>query len=440
MNRVPRHLLVVATAGMLFSSAMAAEADRPAPGAKNASKASAPAPDRDHDGGAGQEKDTPKDGDKDGDKEADAGKPIRIPAAALISLGITIAGVERRTLVEPIYAAGTVIIDPDAQAVVTAGISGIIKAIHVQIGGVVQPGQVLAEIASPDFVRYQNDFILASAAVVGAQAAVQTAHLSHDRARQLTNGGVSRAEGERRESDLHQAEALFAKATAERNAAAVTLRLYGIDQTTLDALPRQGATPLYPLRAPLAGQVLDRDAVVGAQVGTDGKILFVVADLGRLWVVADVPENRFAAASLGSAAVVTSLTGEALGEGDVTIVYPALDQRTRTGRVRIALAKTVTLRAGSYVQVAITPVEAEGGPQVLAVPEESVVRIADQNAVFVATQQDGVWSISAHSVLAGAAVGGYVPIAQGLDSDDHVVVHGAVLLKAEIGKSSGDND
>ena len=386
------------------------------------------------------DQDHDKPADKDGDHDADGGKPIVIPAAALSSLGIAVGPIERRTLIDPIHAAGTVIGDPDAQAMVTATMPGVIRTIKTQIGDTVKAGQVLAEIASPEFVRIQNEFILKSASLAGVHAALQTAKLASERARTLTDGGVSVAEQQRREGEVHQAEAALAMVTAECAAAAVTLRLHGLDQATLDALPRQGAQALYPLVAPIDGLVMDRDATVGAQVGADGKAIFLIADPARLWVVADVPELRFGTASLGSAAVVTSLTGERLGEGDVSFVYPGLDQRTRTGRVRIALGSTAGLHAGQYVQAAIIPLEAEGGAQVIAVPEEAVVRIDGKHVVFVAEQKGGSWSFSAHPIIVGSPVGGFVPVATGLDTDEHIVVHGAVLLKAEAGKSSGDND
>ena len=432
----------------LVTSAAAAEStpdrdagQKPASASAGTTKAvSATAPTTAVKADADHDQDHAKPADKDGDHDADGGKPIKIPAAALSSLGITVGTIERRTLVEPLHAAGTIIGDPDAQAVVTAMMPGVIRTITVHIGDTVKAGQVLAEIASPEFVRIQNDFILKSASLVGAQAALQTAKRAYERAHQLADGGVSLAEQQRREGEVHQAEATLAMVTAERAATAVTLRLYGLDQATLDALPRQGAVPLYPLVAAIAGVVMDRDATMGAQVGTDGKAIFMIADPTRLWVVADVPELRFGAASLGSAAVVTSLTGERLGEGDVSFVYPGHDQRTRTGRVRIALATTTGLHAGQYIQAAIIPLEAEGGTQVLAIPEEAVVRIDGKQVVFVAEHKDGIWSFSAHPVIAGNTVGGFVPIATGLDTDDHIVVHGAVLLKAEAGKSSGDND
>lgn len=378
--------------------------------------------------------------DQDADHDADAGEPITIPAAALVSLGIAVGPVERRTLVDPIHAAGTIIADPDGQAVVTATMPGVIHAITVQVGDTVKAGQVLAEVSSPEFVRLQNEYILKNASLGGARAALQTATLAAERARSLADGGISTAEQQRRAGDMHQAEAVVAVITAERAAAAVTLRLHGVDQVAIDALPRQGAAPRYPLVAPIAGVVMDRDATEGAQVGADGKAIVMIADPARVWVVADVPELRFGAASLGSAAVVSGLTGERLGEGVVSFAYPGLDQRTRTGRVRIALAFATGLQAGQFVQVDIIPREAEGGPQLLAVPEEAIVRIDGKQVVFAAEQKDGTWSFSARPVIAGNAIGGFVPVATGLDTDDHIVVRGAVLLKAEAGKSSGDND
>jgi cobalt-zinc-cadmium efflux system membrane fusion protein len=379
-------------------------------------------------------------GDKDGDADAGKGKPIRVPAASLAALGITIESVARHALVEPIHAAATIVTDPDAQAVVCAAAPGILTAVHIQPGDAVQKGQALAEVASPEFIRIQNDYILKMASMPGAEAALQAAHQSVDRARHLSEGGVSQAELQRRESDLHQAEAALAMLAAERSAAAATLRLYGIEPAALPGLVTQGAEPTYALKAPLAGVVTDRDAMVGAQVGTDGRALFAIADPAKLWVIAEVAESQMAAAGLGSEAVVTTMAGERVGDGDIVFVYPAIDARTRTGRVRISLAKPSGLRSGQFVQVAITSVDAEAGTQVIAVPEEAVVSIEDRHLVFVAAEKDGMWSFTPHPVLVGPAVGGSVPIAQGLDTDDRVVVHGAALLKAEAVKSSGDND
>ncbi len=419
-------VLALVLAG-LIPAVVAEEHDRPA-------AAGAPAPTvKESKPGDGTAK-------KDDDDDAKGGAAVVIPADALGALGIAVATPARRALSDPVRAAGLVVYDPDAQVLVQAPVPGRIVRLAVHAGDVVKAGQDIAEIASPDFVRAENEFVTKTAALAAAQASAQAARQSWERAQRLPPGDLSAGENQRRESEAAQTLAAAQVATAERDAAAVTLRLMGLDAAALDRLLREGAQATFRIVTPLAGTVIERDVVVGSQVGPDGKPVAMVADPSRLWIVAEIPEARLAAVTLGSQAIVSDHAGKQIADGDVAYVHPAIDPRTRTGKARISVASAGALRVGQLIQVAITPLEDEAGAQVLAVPESAVIRLGERSAVITGTLDKGSWTFRAHPVVAGVAVGGWVPLAGGLDDDDHVVVAGTGLLKAELGKPGADND
>jgi Cu(I)/Ag(I) efflux system membrane fusion protein len=209
-------------------------------------------------------------------------------------------------------------------------------------------------------------------------------------------------------------------------AAETKLRLWGISDDQLAALAK-GGEPIerVPFKSPASGVVIEKTVVDGAAV-TMGQRLFRIADLGDIWVEADVYESDLPRITKGLPASITLdyLPGKTF-DGKVAFIYPYLDPASRTGRVRIALPnKGMELKPDMYATVTF---KLSLGPQ-LVVPISAVVYTGPRRLVFV-DLGNGV--LRPKEVTIGARSGDVVAITSGLHEGDTVVSSGNFLVAAE---------
>jgi Cu(I)/Ag(I) efflux system membrane fusion protein len=192
------------------------------------------------------------------------------------------------------------------------------------------------------------------------------------------------------------------------------------------ALARRGE-PIerVPFKAPASGVVIEKAVVDGAAV-TAGQRLFRIADLGDVWVEADVYEPDLQRITKGTPASISLdyLPGKTF-DGKVAFVYPYLDPAARTGRVRIALPnKGLELKPDMYATVTF---KLPLGPRLL-VPIPAVVYTGPRRLVFLDL---GNGALRPQEVTIGARSGDMVEIATGLSEGDLVVSSGNFLVAAE---------
>ena len=187
----------------------------------------------------------------------------------------------------PTDATAKVAFDEGRVSRVGTPVSGRVLELRVQPGDRVKKGQPLLVIASPDAESAFADFIAAR-----ADAAVTEKNLERQR-RLLADQAVSQKE-------VLQAEGDATKARAARARALARLEVLGISADDPNGRPSR-----YLLRAPIDGVVVDRPANPGMEVRADsGAPLVTVADLSRLWVLADVFERDVGAVAKGGKAEV----------------------------------------------------------------------------------------------------------------------------------------
>ena len=184
------------------------------------------------------------------------------------------------------------------------------------------------------------------------------------------------------------------------------------------------AAYLVQIRAPAAGIVTAKNVVLGQSFET-GTELYSIADLSRVWVLADVFEDQERFFKPGMAATVSlPKTGERF-DAVVSGVLPRFDATTRTLKVRLEVRNpALALRPDMFVDVAF-PVEV--GPGIF-VPQEAVVDSGTRKVVFV-EQAPGLFVPRA--VTTGRRLGGHVEILTGLMEDETIVTAGNFLLDSE---------
>jgi Cu(I)/Ag(I) efflux system membrane fusion protein len=149
------------------------------------------------------------------------------------------------------------------------------------------------------------------------------------------------------------------------------LKLLGVDDAELDeALKAGDAEARLLIRSPQSGQVIEKNVVQGASVEA-GAVLFKVADLSTVWIEADVYERDLPFLHEGQdiEAVVDALPGRKFS-GEIALIYPELNARTRTNRVRIAIDNPeLLLRPGMFATVKIRTPMSETEPFKTAIAE-----------------------------------------------------------------------
>jgi membrane fusion protein, heavy metal efflux system len=333
-------------------------------------------------------------------------------------LRISTASVAERTGAQTVSVLGQIAPDQARYAEVAPPTSGQVVRMLVEQNVYVREGAPLAELRSPELGRARADLITAEARRDLAQQALE-------RKRGLAAERIVAMR------EVQEAEAAFRAAAAEARAAATNLRALGFSPDEVD-----GDASVFVLRSPLAGQVIERRAVLGQHADIDSP-LFIVADLSRLWLIAQVFERDAVNLQVGTVAHMTmaALPGGEV-DGRVTQVGRQVDAGSRTVPVRIELPNpSGVLRPGMSATARLEVVGAT--QQVLAVPVAAVQRVGQAWLAFVPRSAQ---EFEMRPVGRGRDLGNEVEIVSGLKAGETVVVDGAFLLKAEAEKRRGGGD
>jgi len=311
-----------------------------------------------------------------------------------------------------IQTTGTVAFDADQSTSVLAPISGPVTAILVQPGAEVSKGQVLAYVSSPDF----------AAAVAGYRKAVSTytnAKRVADLDEQLfKNDAIARR-------DLEQAQTDAANAQADVEAALGQLRSLGVDPQAAVAANASGQAVQGVIRAPISGTLVERLITAGQLLQAGTTPCFTVADLSKVWVMANVFSGDIAHVGAGDRADITTSATPAAFPGTVDYIAALVDPSTKATAVRILVPNRARfLRRDMYVNVAIRSRRQDQG---LLVPVASVLR-DDDNQPFVFVDR-GKGHYLRREVQLGARVGDSYPVRAGLSAGEHVVSEGGLFLQ-----------
>jgi len=178
--------------------------------------------------------------------------------------------------------------------------------------------------------------------------------------------------------------------------------------------------------APRDGVVLERDATEGMKASS-GQVLFRIADISTIWVLADVPEQEIAGIKPGQPVTIRarSIPGQTFS-GQVALIYPQLNADTRTVRVRIELNnKDEALLPEMYADVDI---EVGSGAPLLTVPESALIDTGTRQVVIL---DKGNGRFEPREVRVGRRGNNLVEIRSGIDEGDQVVISANFLIDAE---------
>lgn len=319
----------------------------------------------------------------------DAARPERVPIevvpSALQSLGVQVEEVRRESLTRAVHAVATVAPDESRISHVHTRVAGWVEELLVNTTGeMVRAGQPVARLFSQELLSSQTEYLAARRST--AASGIASAVIASGRTR-LTVLGMMPAE---------------------------------IDAIEQSGEPRR----LITVVAPRSGVVVNRGVTVGTAVDPS-TTLFTVADLSRVWIVAEVPEADIIAVRLGSRAQLDfPASGRPPFGARVDFLSPTLTERTRTLRARFSVANPRgSLRPGLYGTAAF---ESAGEPT-LTVPRDAIVDTGRQQHVFVAVGD----RFEPRPVTLGVQLADRVEVRTGLEEGERIVSAGVFLLDSE---------
>jgi Cu(I)/Ag(I) efflux system membrane fusion protein len=320
---------------------------------------------------------------------------VALTAEQIRSFGVTFGTVEQRDLEPSIRATGVVVLDETRVAQVTSKVAGFVERLDADYTGQeVRRGQALYALYAPDLVAAQEE-LLAAARLPGG-------------------GGVAAVPG------LPSGEGDLLEAAKRR------LRLWDVSEAQIAAVLRRGVPErTITFHSPVGGTVTEKHLVRGQAI-EPGQPLYTIADLGTVWVEADLRESDAGAVAEGSRAEVefAGFPGRAI-TGRVAFVAPTLQGESRSVRARIEIPNPGgRLKPGMYGTVRI----GSRVRRVLTVPAASVLRTGERSLVFV-DLRDG--RLAPRAVEAGRTAGGYTEVFSGLKPGERVVTSAQFLLESE---------
>jgi cobalt-zinc-cadmium efflux system membrane fusion protein len=335
---------------------------------------------------------------------------VKLSSQVIADAKIEFAPTTKETLTITISLPGEVSVDPDKSARVASPVSGRLTKISFKEGSAVKKGELLATVRIPDLAKLR-------AARASAAAKATTARTNATRLQELSLKGLA-------------ANQELANATAE--ATSLEAETHALDEQ-IQALGMGNSASELRLRAPIAGVVLSRSAVVGQPLTPEDTIASI-ADLSEVWFLGRVFEKDLAAIQLGARAEVElNAFPKRRFDGTVEYLGRQIDPtvRTLTARVRLANADD-SLRIGLFGTAHVATASSHSHP-VLTVPRSAISEVGGKTVVFV-HQPDGDFDM--HEVVLGESNLGKVQILSGLREGENVVTRGAFTLKSAVLRDS----
>lgn len=335
-------------------------------------------------------------------------EPVYADDAAAMPMGTIRISTEKQQLIGVKYgeataaaglhtfrAVGKVALDETRVAKVQTKIDGWVDKVYVDFTGkLVEKGQPLLTLYSPEMLASQQEYLLA----IRSREVMRNSPLA---------------------GSAQQSESLL-------GAARKRLELWDLSDAQIDEITRTG----HPLKnitlyAPIGGYVMTRNAFAKQRITPDTE-LYTVADLSKVWIMADIFENETPMIRLGMPVRVSlSYAGGRTLHGRVDYIQPQVDMTTRTLKVRIEADNPgMALKPEMFVDVEFQV----GMPSRVTVPSEAVLNTGLKQTVFV---DRGNGYLEPRQVQIGERIGDRIEIKQGLRAGERVVTSGNFLIDSE---------
>ncbi|HYP09482.1 MAG TPA: efflux RND transporter periplasmic adaptor subunit [Bryobacteraceae bacterium] len=320
---------------------------------------------------------------------------IRIAPERQQLVGVKYGVVEQDSAGGSIRANGRVLADETRVARVQTKVEGWIEKVHVDfVGRLVQKGQPLLTLYSPEMLATQQEYLLAlKSKGILSNSSIATL-------RQDSDGLVDAARRRLQLWDLSDAQ------------------VQQIEQT---GKPLKNVT----LHSPMSGYIIAKNALPNQRITPETE-LYTIVDLSRVWVMADVYEHEAGAVRVGQQAMVTATAypGQRFA-AKVSYIQPQMNAETRTLQVRLDLGNAkLLLKPDMFVNVELF----SGASSRMVVPVNAVLNSGLRQTVYV---DRGNGHLEPRRVRIGKQFGDRVEILEGLQAGERIVTSGTFLVDSE---------
>jgi len=314
---------------------------------------------------------------------------------------------------------GKLEVNPNRVSRIVLPVTGRITSVSVRTGDSVSSGQALLTVESPDADAAQSTYLQADASLTQSKSSLVKSQADLDRATDLyEHNAVAKKEVLSAENSLVQAKAAVEQANALKEQAQRRLEILGLKPGSFGQK--------VVVRSPIAGKILDMNAVPGEYRNDTNTPVMTVADLGTLWVSSDVPESYIRFIDVGERVEITLLAfPDEKFPGRVTRIADTVDPQTRTVKVRAELDNSHgRFRPEMFAQIR----HSESYRKVPVVPIGAIVQGDGQTILYV---EEAPGRFRQSTVALGKREGERIPVISGLKAGDRIVVDGAMLLKSQ---------
>jgi len=345
--------------------------------------------------------------------EASAATPAYFSVPSEQMSHIQVVAVRSAAFDTELRTTGTVDWDNDRTTQAITQVGGPITRILVDTGTRVGAGQPLLYVASPDvtaaFANYRK-----------AQNKVDLSKRNLDRSRDLLE---HKAIAQR---DFEQVQADYNDAMTDLETASQALRILGVPPKEIEAaLQSDTVRPELPMRAPIAGTIVQKLVNPGQVIQAGSTAAFVISNVATVWVQAHVYEQDLSKVRVGDEADVTTAAYPTTFHGKVTYVGSMLDPATRTTPVRIVTGNPDGhLKKDQFVDIVMRD---KAQRHALVVPTSAVL-YDPENLPFVYVQVEQN-KFAQRPVSLGTQHGDVTEVEKGVTESDRVVAQGSLFLQ-----------
>ena len=332
------------------------------------------------------------------------GAQISVPDGSPLRGKLTVGAVEEREIQRKLILPAVVEADPARTVKVLPPVAGRVTDLMVQLGERVVQGQELAVIDSGDLAQAYADIEKAKSVRTLTKNAL-------DRQLNLEKAGGTAIK------DREQAQSDYSQAVAELDRAESRLRAIGVPPD------QKEQSRLLSIRAPVSGSVIDLQVARGAFLNDPTAAIMTIANLGTVWVTANVPEKDTASVTKGQdvEVVLAAYPGEVFA-GKVLFISDVLDPDTRRTKVRIAFENPdIRLKPNMFANATFLAPKLT----VPVVPTLALVLKNETDQVFV---EVAPWTFEARPIEVDFQEGDKAIVSRGVRTGERIVVRGGVLL------------
>src|SRR5262245_44783795 len=342
---------------------------------------------------------------------------ITLSKEAADRAGIEVATVADSSGVSTLRIPGTVQPNAYKTVSVTPLTSGRVTRVLAELGQSVQRGQLLAEIYSPDLAEARTKYLSATAELSAHELELQRTE------KLVTLGAASKQE-------LEQLHAEHTGKLAMVDSYRSKLLLLGFSEQDIQHLtPQSEGSSTLRITAPAPGVVTVRAANVGLNVDPSMS-LFTLSDLSTVWIVGELYERDFGAATIGGPVTVTFAAYPDLKlAGKIAYIDPQVKAETRTSQVRVEVPNPKgQLRLGMLAEVRLTNAQQAGS---ISIPRSAVQTLADRTVVYVQDPQTPTRFVERQVVLGEPEGADTIRVQSGLQPGDRIATKGSFSLRTE---------